>query len=57
MHVLSLDDSVIRSFEIGAVFSDQFDARINSLDFHRQEDYLVAHSLIFRYEYLLLGDG
>lgn len=38
-----LDDDMIRSMSIGAIFSD-FVGKINSLDFHRKEDLLVTAS-------------
>ncbi|OIW03024.1 hypothetical protein TanjilG_13661 [Lupinus angustifolius] len=43
MSLLELDDYIIRSMSIGAVFSD-FVGRILSLDFHRNDDLLVTAS-------------
>ncbi|KAL9261626.1 ANTHESIS POMOTING FACTOR 1-like protein [Drosera capensis] len=41
MSLTALDDDTLRSFAIGAVFSD-FDGKINSLDFHRTQDLLIT---------------
>ncbi|MCI17586.1 WD repeat-containing protein 82-like, partial [Trifolium medium] len=38
-----LDDDIIRSMSIGAVFSD-FVGKIYSIDFHRKDDLLVTAS-------------
>ncbi|XP_031281886.1 protein ANTHESIS POMOTING FACTOR 1 [Pistacia vera] len=38
-----LDDKIVRSMAVGAVFSD-FGGKINSLDFHRKDDLLVTAS-------------
>ncbi|XP_062152573.1 protein ANTHESIS POMOTING FACTOR 1 isoform X2 [Alnus glutinosa] len=43
MSLTELDDDMVRSMSIGAVFSD-FGGKINSLDFHRKEDLLVTAS-------------
>ncbi|KAE8021494.1 hypothetical protein FH972_007377 [Carpinus fangiana] len=43
MSLTELDDDMVRSMSIGAVFSD-FVGKINSLDFHRKEDLLVTAS-------------
>ena len=36
-----LNDALMESLQIGAVFSEPFRARINSIDFHRDADLLV----------------
>ncbi|GAB2281727.1 Protein ANTHESIS POMOTING FACTOR 1 [Dionaea muscipula] len=41
MSLTALDDQMLRSFAIGAVFSD-FDGKINSFDFHRTYDLLIT---------------
>ncbi|KAI9106889.1 hypothetical protein K1719_022417 [Acacia pycnantha] len=38
-----LDDDLVRSMSVGAVFSD-FNGKINSIDFHRKDDLLVTAS-------------
>ncbi|KAA3479553.1 WD repeat-containing protein 82 [Gossypium australe] len=43
MSLTELDDEIVRSMSIGAVFSD-FGGKINSLDFHRKDDLLVTAS-------------
>ncbi|OMO59267.1 hypothetical protein CCACVL1_24964 [Corchorus capsularis] len=43
MSITELDDDIVRSMSIGAVFSD-FGGKINSLDFHRKDDLLVTAS-------------
>ncbi|XP_022740100.1 protein ANTHESIS POMOTING FACTOR 1 isoform X2 [Durio zibethinus] len=43
MSITKLDDEMVRSMSIGAVFSD-FGGKINSLDFHRKDDLLVTAS-------------
>ncbi|KAL3720285.1 hypothetical protein ACJRO7_005162 [Eucalyptus globulus] len=39
--IAALDDDMVRSMSIGAVFSD-FVGKLNSLDFHRKDDILVT---------------
>ncbi|XP_065879663.1 protein ANTHESIS POMOTING FACTOR 1 isoform X2 [Euphorbia lathyris] len=43
MSLNELDDDIVRSMSVGAVFSD-FGGRINSVDFHRKDDLLVTAS-------------
>ena len=40
-----LDDVLLQSLQIGAVFSEPFKDRINSIDFHRDADLLVILDL------------
>ncbi|KAH7532470.1 protein ANTHESIS POMOTING FACTOR 1 [Ziziphus jujuba] len=43
MSLTELDDDIVRSMAIGAVFSD-FGGKVNSIDFHRKDDLLVTAS-------------